>query len=51
MPQENPLRYNATGSAPGALNPPQPVVTPDVPAYTPAEQAPLLAGASGRDGA
>jgi hypothetical protein len=39
VPQENPLRYNATGSAPGALNPAQPVVTPDVPAYTASEQA------------
>jgi hypothetical protein len=39
VPQENPLRYNATGEAPGALNPPQQPATPDVPAYTAAEQA------------
>src|SRR4051812_35577872 len=39
VPQENPLRYNATGQAPGALNPAQPVSTPDVPAYTAAEQS------------
>jgi hypothetical protein len=39
VPQENPLRYNATGSAPAALSPPQPVVTPDVPAYTGSDQA------------
>jgi hypothetical protein len=34
VPQENPLRYNHTGSAPLPATP-----TPDVPAYTPAEQA------------
>jgi hypothetical protein len=38
VPQENPLRYNATGSAPAALNPSQAPATPDVPAYTLAEQ-------------
>jgi hypothetical protein len=39
VPQENPLRYNATGQAPGALNPPQAPATPNVPAYTPTDQA------------
>ena len=34
VPQENPLRYNHTGSAPLPAVP-----TPDVPAYTPTEQA------------
>ena len=34
VPQENPLRYDHTGSAPLPAKP-----TPDVPAYTPAEQA------------
>ena len=34
VPQENPLRYDHTGSAPLPAVP-----TPDVPAYTPAEQA------------
>jgi hypothetical protein len=34
VPQENPLRYNHTGSAPLPATP-----TPDVPAYTTAEQA------------
>jgi hypothetical protein len=34
VPQENPLRYNHTGSAPLPAGP-----TPDVPAYTAAEQA------------
>jgi hypothetical protein len=37
--QENPLRYNASGSAPGALNPPQAPSTPTVPAYTASDQA------------
>src|SRR3954466_12914900 len=37
--QENPLRYNGTGAAPGGLNPPQAPQTPTVPAYTAAEQA------------
>src|SRR3954470_12690604 len=37
--QENPLRYNAAGSAPGALNPPQAPQTPTVPAYTATDQA------------
>lgn len=39
VPQENPLRYNATGEAPGALNPPQTPTTPNVPAYTASDQA------------
>jgi hypothetical protein len=41
--QENPLRYNGTGSAPAGLSAanggPQQPQTPTVPAYTPAEQA------------
>jgi hypothetical protein len=41
--QENPLRYDASGSAPGALSAanggPQTPQTPTVPAYTAAEQA------------
>ena len=40
--QENPLRYDVTGSAPGATaapNGPQHPTTPMVPAYTAAEQA------------
>jgi hypothetical protein len=37
--QENPLRYNGAGSAPGGLNPPQAPQTPTVPAYTASEQA------------
>src|SRR4051794_19382811 len=37
--QENPLRYDASGSAPGALATPQTPQTPTVPAYTAAEQA------------
>jgi hypothetical protein len=41
--QENPLRYNGTGSAPGGLSAgnggPQLPTTPDVPAYTAAQQA------------
>jgi PKD domain len=39
VPQENPLRYNGTGSAPGGLNPPAVPSTPDVPAYTASDQA------------
>jgi hypothetical protein len=43
VPQENPLRYNGTGSAPGGLSAgnggPQLPSTPNVPAYTPSEQA------------
>jgi hypothetical protein len=37
--QENPLRYDASGSAPGALPTPTTPETPTVPAYTAAEQA------------
>jgi len=37
--QENPLRYNGTGSAPAGLNPPQAPQTPTVPAYTASDQA------------
>src|SRR4051812_14113207 len=36
--QENPLRYNGAGSAPGGLSTPQTPQTPTVPAYTAAEQ-------------
>jgi hypothetical protein len=43
VPQENPLRYNGTGSAPGGLSAanggPQAPVTPSVAAYTAAQQA------------
>ena len=43
VPQENPLRYNGTGSAPGGLSTanggPQLPQTPSVPAYTATEQA------------
>src|SRR3954447_9073876 len=37
--QENPLRYNGAGSAPGALPTPETPQTPTVDAYTAAEQA------------
>src|SRR4051794_27656756 len=37
--QENPLRYNGAGSAPGGLSPAQAPQTPSVPAYTASEQA------------
>jgi hypothetical protein len=37
--QENPLRYNGTGSAPAGLSTPQQPQTPTVPSYTAAEQA------------
>src|SRR3954452_8960075 len=37
--QENPLRYNGAGSAPGGLSPAQAPQTPTVPAYTASDQA------------
>jgi hypothetical protein len=37
--QENPLRYNGNGSAPGALSPPADPSTPNVPAYTASDQS------------
>jgi len=37
--QENPLRYNGNGSAPGALSPPADPSTPSVPAYTSSDQS------------